>query len=193
MARWEPNALGRLEQAALELYRENGFDSTTVAQIAERAGLTERTFFRYFTDKREVLFGGTQPLRELLVNGVAAAPEGTAPLAAVLAALEHAADELFEPRRALALQRQLVIDANPGLQERELVKSASLGVALAEALRERGVPETVAELAGQVGIAVLHTAFGRWTRDTGEQTLAQLLRDTAAQLPAIELNPVAGG
>jgi hypothetical protein len=58
MTRWEPNARGRLEQAALALYGERGFENTTVAEIAARAGLTERTFFRHFADKREVLFAG---------------------------------------------------------------------------------------------------------------------------------------
>ena len=75
MGRWEPNARGRLEQAAMELYLERGFDQTTVAEIAERAGLTERTFFRHFADKREVLFAGAGALQELLVSAVAGAPD----------------------------------------------------------------------------------------------------------------------
>src|SRR6202035_2298884 len=90
MGRWEPNARGRLEQAALELYLERGFEQTTVAEIAKRAGLTERTFFRHFADKREVLFSGAGALEELLVSAVAGAPESSAPMAAVAAGLEAA-------------------------------------------------------------------------------------------------------
>ena len=138
MGRWEPDARGRLEQAALELYGERGFDHTTVAEIAERAGLTERTFFRHFADKREVLFGGAGALQELLVSAVADAPDAAAPIDAVAAALE-AAGALLQERRELARQRQAVIAANPELQERELIKLASLAAALADALRRRGV------------------------------------------------------
>src|SRR5450755_2461262 len=98
MGRWEPNARGRLEQAALELYGERGFELTTVAEIAERAGLTERTFFRHFADKREVLFSGAGSLQELLVTTLAAAPDSIAPIDAVGAALE-AAGTLLQERR----------------------------------------------------------------------------------------------
>ena len=104
MGRWEPDARGRLEQAALELYGERGFEQTTVAEIAERAGLTERTFFRHFADKREVLFGGAGVLEELLVSTVADAPESAAPIDAVAAALE-AAGAVLQERRELARQR----------------------------------------------------------------------------------------
>src|SRR6476660_8792719 len=120
MVRWEPNARGRLEQAALELYRARGYDSTTVAEIAERAGLTERTFFRYFTDKREVLFGGSGALQELLVSAVATAPDSAAPIEAVAAALD-AAGAFLQERRAFARQRQAVIAATTEMQERELI------------------------------------------------------------------------
>src|SRR6266536_4717695 len=101
MVRWEPDARGRLEQAALALYRERGFEQVTVAEIARRAGLTERTFFRHYADKREVLFGGSGRLRELLVRAVAEAPAATAPLEVVVGALE-AAGPMFEERRELA-------------------------------------------------------------------------------------------
>ena len=127
MGRWEPNARGRLELAALELYAANGFEQTTVAEIAARAGLTERTFFRHFADKREVLFGG--PLSELFVTAVADAPPSATPLDAVAAAL-LSGTALIQQRRPYSLQRQAVIAANPALQERELIKLAALGDAL---------------------------------------------------------------
>src|SRR5690349_23132746 len=120
MSRWEPNARSRLEQAALELYVERGFDQTTVAEIAQRAGLTERTFFRHFADKREVLFGGGPALEELVVSAVADAPQSLAPLDAAAAGLEAAGARFFVPeRRAYSRQRQKIIEANPELQERE--------------------------------------------------------------------------
>ena len=130
MARWEPDSRGRLEQAALALYGERGFDNTTVAEIAERAGLTERTFFRHFADKREVLFWGAGALQELLVNTVADAPDSAAPLDAIVAAFETAGTVL-QGRREYARQRQAVITANAEFQERELIKLASLAAAVA--------------------------------------------------------------
>ena len=183
MSRWEPNARGRLEQAALELYRERGFDQTTVTEIAERAGLTERTFFRYFADKREVLFWGQENLRELYVSTIAAAPASAAPIDTVAAALEAAAP-VFHERRELARQRQAVIAANPGLQERELIKLASLASAMADALRGRGVPEPAASLAAEVGVIAFKTAFAQWVDDPHEQDLARLIRQALDQLKA---------
>ena len=117
MSRWEPDARGRLEKAALALYGERGFENTTVAEIADRAGLTERTFFRYFTDKREVLFAGAGSLQDLLVNAVVDAPQSQVPIDAIATALGAAAD-LFEERRDFSRQRQSVIVANSELQER---------------------------------------------------------------------------
>jgi AcrR family transcriptional regulator len=184
MSRWEPNARGRLEQAALELYRERGFDQTTVAEIAERAGLTERTFFRYFADKREVLFWGQGLLRELYVCTIEAAPESAAPLDAVATALE-AATPVFRERRELARQRQSVIAANPGLQERELLKLASLTSAMAEALRQHGVAEPAASLAAEAGMAAFRIAFERWISAPDEQDLSRLIREALDQLKAI--------
>jgi len=183
MSRWQPNARGRLEQAALELYRERGFDQTTVTEIAERAGLTERTFFRYFADKREVLFWGQENLRELYVRTIEAAPDSAAPIDAVAAALEAAAP-VFQERHALARQRQAVIAANPRLQERELSKRAVLATAMADALRGRGVPEPAASLAAEVGVIAFKTAFTRWVDDPHEHDLARLIRQALDQLKA---------
>src|SRR5258707_8317991 len=150
MSRWKPDARGRLEQAALALYGERGFEQVTVAEIAGRAGLTERTFFRHYADKREVLFAGSKDLQEFLVRAVAEAPDASAPVEVVVSALEAVGD-LFEERRDVARQRQAVIEANPELQERELIKLAALAAALAAALRERGVSEPAASLTGQAG------------------------------------------
>ena len=184
MGRWEPDARGRLVQAALALYGERGFEQTTVAEIAKRAGLTERTFFRYFADKREVLFWGAEALQEFLVGAVASAPEATAPINAVAAALEGTG-VLFAERREGARQRQAVIAANAELRERELIKMASLASALAGALRRRGVTEPAASLAAEAGIAVFRLAFERWINDTSQADLPQFIRESLDELKAV--------
>ena len=184
MSRWEPNARGRLERAALELYGERGFEQTTVAEIAKRAGLTERTFFRHFADKREVLFWGAGALQELLVGTVARAPDSAAPIDAVAAAIE-AAGALLQERREYARQRQAVIAANVELQERELIKLASLASAIAGTLRQRGVAALAASLTAEAGIAVFRIAFERWVSETSEADLPQLIRESLDELKAV--------
>lgn len=186
MSRWKPDARGRLEKAALELYNHQGFDATTVAEIAARAGLTERTFYRHFADKREVLFPGGNPLAGTLADAAAAAPSSLAPLEVISHALTEAAP-VFEERADLVRQRQAVIAANPELQERELAKLAALVSALAHALRERGLETTVAALAAEIGIAAFKVAYERWVNDPGRLTLAEHIRetlDTARRLTA---------
>ena len=184
MGRWEPDARGRLEQAALALYGERGFEQTTVAEIAARAGLTERTFFRHFADKREVLFAGSGSLQDLLVSTLASTPDSVAPIDAVAAALQ-AAGALLQEGRDFALQRQAVIAANPELQERELIKLASLSGALADTLRRRGVKDPAASLTAEAGIAVFRIAFERWINETNQQDLTQLIRESLDQLRAV--------
>jgi AcrR family transcriptional regulator len=157
MGRWAPGAQGRLEEAAMELFEERGFEDTTVADIAERAGLTKRTFFRYFGDKREVLFSGTEPLQAKFVEAIAAAPAGATPLDA----------------------------ANPDLQERELIKMIGFSTAGAAALRDRGVAEPAASLAAEAGIAVLRIAFEQWATGPKGQDIHKLLRDSLAELKAV--------
>jgi AcrR family transcriptional regulator len=184
MTRWEPNGRGRLELAALALYGERGFENTTVAEIAARAGLTERTFFRHFADKREVLFSGANALQELLVSNVAAAPDSIGPIDAVGAALE-AAGALLEQRREYARQRAAIIAANTELRERELIKLASLASAIADALRRRGVADPAASLSAEAGIAVFRIAFERWVQETNQRDLPELIRDSLDELKAV--------
>jgi AcrR family transcriptional regulator len=181
MGRWEPDAKSRFERAALELYGDGGFEQTTVAEIAKRAGLTERTFFRYFSDKREVLFAGADRLKSLLVDEVTEAPASATPIEAVASALEVAA-LLLQENREFAQRRQNAITTNAELQERELIKLASLASAMAEALRERGVQEPTASLTGEAGIAIFKVAFERWTDESNDVELAQLIRDSLREL-----------
>jgi AcrR family transcriptional regulator len=184
MGRWEPNASARLRQAAMELYVERGFEQTTVVEIAQRAGLTARTFFRYFTDKREVLFAGSVSLQDQIVDALDAAPDSASPMEAISAALDAAAAALGQGRE-YARQRQAVIAANTELQERELIKMASLSLALADALRRRGVSDANANLAGEAGVAVFRVAFERWVSEPGDQNLAQIMRESLSQLKAL--------
>src|SRR3954454_1619294 len=183
MGRWEPNARGRLQRAALELVGERGFEQTTAAEIARRAGPTQRTFFRHFADKREVLSAGAQGLQDLLVRTVTDAPGSAAAIDATAAALA-AAGGVLQERREYSRQRQAVIDANAELRERELIKLASLASALAGALRGRGVTDPGASLTAEAGIVVFKVAFERWINDT-RQDLPQLIRDSLDDLKAV--------
>jgi AcrR family transcriptional regulator len=184
MGRWEPNARGRLAQAALTLYAEQGFEQTTVAEIAKQAGLTERTFFRHFADKREVLFYGMEMLRDLLARAVADAPPSATPMDAVGAALQAAGTMLQEnPERVRV--RDAVVSANAELRERELIKLAAFASAMAGALQDRGIPEPAASLAAETGIAVFKVAFARWISDPGQPDLPGILRESMEELRGV--------
>ena len=185
MGRWQPDSRGRLQEAALALYSERGFDQTTAAQIAVRAGVTERTFFRHFADKREVLFGGSALLKDRIVDGVAGAPPEDGPLDAVACGLAAAATMLGEFRRDLSRQRHAVIAANPGLRERELAKLADYAAAVAATLRQRGVNEPRATLAAEAGMTVLRVAVQRWASGDDGRDLAVIMRDSVAELRAM--------
>ena len=182
MTRWQPNARGRLRQAALELYGEHGFDQTTVAQIAQRAGLTERTFYRHFGDKREVVFAGE--VHRVLVSTLADAPASMTAIEAVTEAL-LAAGAVLDERRDMTRRRQAVIAANPPLQQHEQVKYARLVADLAEALRERGVEPSSAYLAAEAGVVVFRTAFERWIDADEQRDFGTLVRDTLDELAAV--------
>ena len=184
MARWEPDSRGRLEQAALALYSERGFENTTVAEIAERAGLTERTFFRHYADKREVLFGGGNELQDRMVNAVGDAPASAAPMDAAGAGLQAAA-EMLQQRRPFAQQRQRIIASSAELRERELIKLDSLASAVTDALRRRGVAEPAASLTGEVAIAVFRSAFGRWVDEGNDRDLPAIMRESLDELAAV--------
>ena len=184
MGRWQPDSAGRLVQAALALFGERGFDETTAEEIARQAGLTERTFFRYFADKREVLFYGANELKDSLVRLVVEAPASATPIEAVTAALEGAGTEL-QARREFAQRRQAVIAANPELRERELIKLANIASAIAEALRERGTSATTAMLAAETGMTIFRVAVDRWVEGTDEQDLPSVIRASLDELRAV--------
>ena len=180
MARWEPDAAGRLQQAAFALFRERGYAGVTVAEIADRAGLTKRTFFNHFTDKREVLFAGAKAFEASIVKHLAEASDDLDSIDAAIVALTRGGLEL-SPYRDFAHIRQELIASSPELQERDLIKMASLASAIAEALRQRHVPARTATLTAQAALAVFNTAYGDWVNDSAAD-LATLMQRSLADL-----------
>lgn len=161
MPRSGQEARRRLERAALELYREHGFDRATTAEIARRAGVSERTFFHHFPDKREVLFGGEERLRGLLLEAVRAVPDGPAPLEVLLRAF-RSLEQVMEDGRSYAQPRHELIVTTPALREREAAKLASLADTLGSALQERGVARQRAALAAHTGMTAFNVAAVAW-------------------------------
>ena len=189
MPRWEPDARERLVAAALRLFSEQGYDTTTVAEIAEQAGLTKSTFFRYFPDKREVLAAGQETLSRLFTEGISAAPADASPLAAVAAGLERAAGAMTPFNRELGPRVHAVIATSAELQERDALKQVGMAAAMADALRSRGVPDLVAILAAELGVLAFKEGFAAWVatnnqQEPGELVLAALdrLRATVTEL-----------
>lgn len=184
MARWQPHAPERLVLAALELFEERGYENTTVIEIAERAGLTKSTFFRYFPDKREVLFGG-DTMAGLIADGICAAPaEATAP-EALTHALDRIGREVFTPaRREFSARRQAVIDANPDLREREALKGLGLTAAMIDALKSRGASDLTARVAAQLGGLAWKIAYERWSDPANGDEFGEVARQSLAEVRA---------
>lgn|SRR5580704_9123471 len=175
MPRSGDEARRRLQQAALELFGERGYEATTTAEIAARAGVTERTFFRHFRDKREALFDGEEAFRAALREAVMAAPDDLNPMAALQFAF-RSVEPMLVANRPFSEPRQTVIAQNPALQERVLTKTAGLIDALSGALRRRGVEAAAATLAAQVGMAAFGYAAGAWLGDPTSGLDAHLAR-----------------
>jgi len=163
MGRWQPGATERLVAAAVDLFTEQGYDATTVAQIAERAGVTKSTFFRHFPDKRELLVAGQQTLSRLLADGITAAPASASPLEAVAAGLERASGAMGPANRELGLRLKAAVAASTELQARDALKSVSLAAAMTAALSARGVPDPTAHLAGELGVLAFKRGYAQWS------------------------------
>ena len=175
----------------MALFEERGYAGTTVGDIAARAGLTERTFFNHFSDKREVLFAGSEPFVARIAEAARTAPKSQPPLDVVLAAYE-ATNDFFEQRRPFARRRSALIAAHPELQERELVKMLSVAAAITEILEQRGASATAATLAAQTGGAIMRVGFEQWTRDEKDRSLTFHLRAARRQLEGIVGGRAAG-
>jgi AcrR family transcriptional regulator len=184
VARWEPNTPERLVRAALDLFTEQGYDATTVSQIAERAGVTKMTFFRHFPDKREVLFAGQEIHSRILADAIAAAPGPATPVQAVGAALDALAATFTDERREFAGRLLPVIAAHSELRERSAFKHIGLTQAMGEALEKRGVPELTASVAAELGMRAFDRAFSQWADPASQQTLPDLTRQALAELRA---------
>ena len=191
MARWEPGARERLVVAAVDLFAEQGYDATTVAQIAERAGVTKSTLFRYFPDKREILVAGQESLSRLLAEGIAEAPAGASPLEAVAAGLQRVSSAMGPMNRDLGPRMKAAIAASTELQERDALKSVGLAAAMTAALIARDVPDPTAQLAAELGVLAFRRGYVQWSieereaeNDLAHYTLAALeeLRTASASL-----------
>jgi AcrR family transcriptional regulator len=185
VVRWEPNTRERLVRAALDLFTEQGYDATTVSEIAERAGgLTKTTFFRHFPDKREVLFAGQEIHSRILADAIAAAPGPATPVQAVAAALDALAVTFTDDRREFARRLLVVVAANSELRERSAFKHIGLTEAMTQALEKRGAPELTASLAAELGMRAFDRAFGQWADPASDQTLTELTGQALGELRA---------
>ena len=163
MARWQPGATQRLVVAAVDLFTEQGYDATTVTQIAERAGVTKSTFFRHFSDKRELLVAGQETLSRLLADGITEAPETVTPLEAVAAGLRRASSAMGPTNREIGPRIKAAVAASTELQERDALKSVGLAAAMTDALVSRGVPDPTAHLAAELGVLAFKRGFAAWS------------------------------
>ncbi|MGO3325934.1 TetR/AcrR family transcriptional regulator [Gordonia sp. (in: high G+C Gram-positive bacteria)] len=189
MARWKPGTRERLVLAAVDLFAEQGYDATTVAEISERAGTTKSTFFRYFPDKRELLVAGQAALSELLTEGIANAPDGATPLEAVAAGLDRASSMMGPMNRELAPRLAAAVAANAELQDRDALKSVGLAATITQALKARGVDTVSAQLAAELGVLAFKQGFSNWVEADDDSSMAahaaralNALRDAASTL-----------
>jgi AcrR family transcriptional regulator len=172
VSRWAPDARERLEAAALDLFAENSYEETTVAQIADRAGLNRATFFRHFSDKREILFGGEDRLAELFTAGIrSAAPDGTVS-ECLRAAFVSADVAMTEEQRVKTARRALVVASNVEVQERGLLKHARIARAISAALRERGIDELSARLGSEIGLLAFSVGVEHWLQSRTNESFS---------------------
>lgn len=189
MGRWKPGARERLERAALELFVELGFAETTVPQITARSGLTTRTFFRHFADKREVLFARDEEFPALVARIMADAPASLGPMMVIAQGLETIAATRFEGQLEYLRTRRAIIEADEGLRERELRKLSGLSEAINRGFRDRGVDELTSILAAQLAVTVFSVTLSRWLDQDGERPLSELVHDTLRALRSITADP----
>jgi AcrR family transcriptional regulator len=169
MSRWQPGATERLVVAAVDLFTEQGYDATTVAQIAERAGVTRSTFFRHFADKRELLVAGQETLSRLLAAGITEAPTTASPLEAVAAGLERASSAMGPANRELGPRLKAAVAASTELQERDALKNVGMAAAMTAALIARGVPDPTAHLAAELGVLAFKRGYARWSESDRDE------------------------
>jgi AcrR family transcriptional regulator len=182
MVRWQADARGRLQEAAMTLFFERGYDQVTVADIAEHAGLTKRSFFNHFTEKREVVFANVDGLQASVLAALAETDSDLAPLDAAVRAFTRAVAPMADYPE-LARARRALIDSSPELRERDLMKMATMTAAVADALVRRGVPRRNAIFAAQAATTVITTAVDEWAREP-ERGLAAAIQGALDDLRA---------
>ena len=190
MSRWRPGARERLVIAAVDLFSEQGYDATTVDQIAVRAGVTKSTFFRHFHDKRELLSAGQDTLSTLLMEGIRQAPSDAGPLAAVSAGLQRASTALGPAQQELGPRIKAAIASSVELQERAALKNVGLAAAMTAALKDRGIAEPVAQLASELGVLALKRGYAAWS-EGGRQAGNDLAQHAKAALEELRAASVA--
>ncbi len=183
MVRRIENAPERFGKVAIAMFRTRGYAETTVAQIAAEAGLTERTFYRYFADKAEVLFWRAGELQAEIVQAIAQARQPT-PLQRVTGAME-AAGSFFDGDRVNVITRQKIIAAHDDFQERELMKMRSLAMAISAALKDQDVPEPSARMAAEAAVVIWRVAIDRWCVDRAKRKFPHHIRACLADLVGI--------
>ncbi len=192
MSRWAPDARERLESAALDLFVENGYEETTVAQIADRAGLNRATFFRHFADKREVLFGGEDVLVGLFADGIRAASPDATLTECLHNAFASADAAMTSQQRAKAATRVLVVAGNAEVQERGLLKHARIAGSISDALRERGADDLTARLGAELGMLAFSVGFERWLASPADEPFSlhavAALNDLQARAARLDSN-----
>lgn len=182
MSRWQPGARERLQQAAHELFAEQGFAATTVPEITARAGLTTRTFFRYFSDKREVLYADDAEVPAMIAMMMASAPPDTEPMALIVEGLQTVAETRFEPRKEALRARRELVCTDAGLQERDLHKRAVMSEAIREGFRTRGVDSVRAALIAEICVTLIAVALNEWLERDDDRRLYEIILETLATL-----------
>ncbi|MFI6070552.1 TetR/AcrR family transcriptional regulator [Actinoplanes sp. NPDC051343] len=184
MSRWRPDARERLRQAALELFAEQGFAATTVPEITARAGLTTRTFFRHFADKREVLYADDAEVPAMVARMMAEAPPAAEPLALIVEGLRTVAETRFEPRKAALQARRELVRTDAGLQERDLRKRAVMSEAIREGFRARGLETARAALLAETCVTLINVSLIEWLDGDDDRRLSDIIVETLATLRA---------
>jgi AcrR family transcriptional regulator len=193
MSRWAPDAALRLETAALELFAEQGYAATTVPQITARAGLTTRTFFRHFADKREVLFLRDREFPAVVSAVLTRAPAGLPPVGLVMFGFEAAASQDFAEWREGMLVRRGIIRSDGHLRERELLKSSRLADAVAAAIADYGVPPADIVPLARYGVLLFDLALDDWLDGDDGRSLLDVLRATRARMERATTDGPPGG
>ena len=184
MPRWEHGSEERMKQAAMELFEEQGFEDTSAVQIAERARVTTRTFFRYFPDKEEVLFADADALNEALVQELLQIPDLSKPLEAVTGTLAGYDWARLGSRETLR-RRSRMIASDPRLLERDLIKQHQMAGGFGWALCERGIDPDIAELAASTGSQIFRMAYRKWLESSDDADLTTVTDSVMSLLAAI--------